>query len=90
MNTITQLHHPLMRKIKGIIRTMYSLRPRSKMLQKKAIINFYAVAEINQCSMPCKAHRGVSLLCGWPRSLHPHVAKRATTAMLLCPGKALL
>ena len=61
MNAITQLHHPLMRKIKEIIGTMYSLRPRSKMFQKKAIINLYAVVEINHCSMPHEAHSAVSL-----------------------------
>ena len=85
MNAITQLHHPLMRKIKGIIGTMYSLRPRSKMFQKKAIINFYAVAEINQCSIPHDAHIGVRLLCEWPHSSYLRVPKRAATAMHLCP-----
>lgn len=60
MNAITQLHHPLMRKIKGIIETMYSLRPRSKLFQKKAIINLNAVGEISQFSMPREAaHRGL-------------------------------
>lgn len=61
MNVITQLHHPLMRKIKGIIGTMYSLRPKSKMFQKKTIINLNAVAEISQCSMPGEAHRNLCL-----------------------------
>lgn len=89
MNAITQLHHSLMWKIKGIIGTMYSLRPRSKMFQKKAVINFYAVVEINQCSVPHEAHRGVSLLCEWPHSLSPLVPKRAATAVHLCPSEAL-
>ena len=61
MNAITQLHHPQMRKIKEIIGTMYSLRPRSKMFQKKAVINLYAIVEINHCSVPREAHRAVSL-----------------------------
>lgn len=61
MNAITQLHPPLMRKIKGIIGTMYSLRPGSKMFQKKAIINLNAVGEISQCSVPREAHRGLCL-----------------------------
>ena len=61
MKAITQLHHPLMRKIREIIGTMYSLRPRSKMFQKKAVINLYAIVEINHCSVPHEAHRAVSL-----------------------------
>ena len=89
MNAITQLHHPLMRKIKGIIGTVYSLRPRSKMVQKKAVINFYAVVEINHCSMPHEAHRGVSLLCEWSHSLYPSVPKRAPTVFQQRPAPRL-
>lgn len=77
MNAITQQQHPLKRKIKGIIGTMYSSRPKSKMFQKRAIINLNAVAEINQCSMPHEAHRNVCLCVsglspstpGWLREL---------------------
>lgn len=87
MNAITPRHHPLMRKIKGIIGTMYSLRPRSQTSQEKAIINFYAVAEINRCSVPHAAHRGASLLCEWPLSLHPVWLRELPPLCICVPEK---
>jgi hypothetical protein len=42
-SAITWLHPSLMRKIKGIIGTEYSLRPRSRTFQQKAIINLYVL-----------------------------------------------
>lgn len=72
MRAITQLQNSLMRKIKGIIGTMYSWRPGSRRFRRKVIINLYAVAEINQCCVPHEAFRGgslcVNLILDSPRS----------------------
>lgn len=89
MNAITQLHHPLMRKIKEITGTMYSLRPRSKMSQKKAIINLYTVVEINQCSVAHEALRAVSLCVSGFTPYTPRGLRELPLLSICVPRKAL-